>query len=348
VNIGVIVRDLLEAELDSWSRFLATAPGGSIYSSPGYLGALCRHGGGSFTVVAALRGEALVGGVALHVRPSRFGPWVGPRPFLHYNGIVLAPHATRYPSERTGRDLATLAALAESIAARGLGATSLHSTPPIVDVRPFLAAGWTATPRYTYIVQLRDLPAQWERVEQNLRRLVRRCERSGVVVEDADDPGELFQLHAAAVGHHGVPPYLPRDAFCAFVAELRALGLCRVYLARLPDGRAIAGQLVLTGAFSTTHTVVAGADPAHRESGVSAFLRWRVFESLAAAGYLANDLTDATLGSVTHFKSQFGGELVSSLEIDAPRSARFRLGSLVRRGLQGLRRQGKGARRRAS
>ena len=41
--------------------------------------------------------------------------------------------------------------------------------------------------------------------------------------------------------------------------------------------------------------MVAGADPEHRRSGVSAFLRWTVFEKLAAAGYLGNDLTDAAV-----------------------------------------------------
>lgn len=330
---------LQEADFDSWSRFIVEAPGGSIYSAPGYLDALCCHTGGAFAILAAFRGETLAGGIALHVRPSRFGPWVGPRPFLYYNGIVLAPHSTRHPSEATSRELATLQVLAADVGARGFGAVTLHSMHAIADVRPFLDAGWTATPRYTYVVQLRDLAAQWERVEENLRRLVRRCQQAGVTVSESDDAEELFRLHVAAVGHHGVQPYLPREPFLSFVGAIRRLGLCRIYLARPPHGPAIAGQLVLTGPFATSHTVVAGADPEHRRSGVSAFLRWTVFEKLAAAGYLGNDLTDAALGSVTHFKAQLGGDLAPSFDLDAPRSTRFRIGSRVREALRGVRRR---------
>jgi hypothetical protein len=59
--------------------------------------------------------------------------------------------------------------------------------------------------------------------------------------------------------------------------------------------------------------------------GASAFLRWRGFEALAALGYQANDLTDAALNPVTHFKSQLGGDLETALVLTAPQSLRRRV-----------------------
>jgi hypothetical protein len=100
----------------------------------------------------------------------------------------------------------------------------------------------------------------------------------------------------------------------------------------MPDGKVIASQLVLTCAHPLSHTVSAAADPEYLNLGVNAFLRWRAAESLAAAGHTANDLTDAALNPVTHFKSQLGGDLVMCHVVEGPRSARWKVWQAGKRG----------------
>src|SRR5207302_745750 len=114
-----------------------------------------------------------------------------------------------------------------------------------------------------------------------------------------------LQLHE----RKGAPLYLPKQAFERWFRRLKAAGLARLFQARLPEGRSIAAQITLLGPHPVAHTVSAGADVEFLNVGASAFLRWRAFETLAALGYRANDLTDAALNPVTHFKSQLGGEL---------------------------------------
>jgi hypothetical protein len=70
-------------------------------------------------------------------------------------------------------------------------------------------------------------------------------------------------------------------------------------------------------------------DPEHSRLGASAFLRWRGFETLAGLGCQANDLTDAVLNSVTHFKSQFGGNLETAFVLKAPPSPQQRAGQAI-------------------
>lgn len=48
-----------------------------------------------------------------------------------------------------------------------------------------------------------------------------------------------------------------------------------------------------------------------------------MFEDLAIKGYVSNDLTDAALGPVTHFKAQFGGKLAVSHVLEARVSPRY-------------------------
>ncbi len=320
------VEVLGEAGYDAWARFVAASPDGSVYSLPRYLEVLCRAAGGRFRVLAALQGEEIVGGVALYERDSRFGPYLSPRRLLHYNGVVMRRYATKYPSEQTARDLKTMGALAEALSQRGYAWATLNCTSTVGDVRPFLAAGWTATPNYTYVVSLQDSELVWSRIEQNLRRLVKRCQNDGVVVGVDEDFDAFYSLHAETMGRIEQQTYLGRKAFGQYFEALRTAGLCRLFQARLPGGALLAGQLVLLGPCPISHTVAAAADPSSLQMGATAFLRFKVFQALAEAGFAGNDLTDASLNPVTHFKSQLGGELRLCLALSGPRSWGYRLG----------------------
>jgi hypothetical protein len=321
---------LRETAFADWSRLVAASPDGSIYSTPEYLDTLCAVGGGRFRVLAAYRGDELAGGVALYERDSAFGTYVSPRLLLYYNGLVLRRYDTKYPSERTAREIKALTALEEALSHERYGGVELRSRATVADVRPFLVSGWAVNASYSYVVGLSDLAAQWSRVEQNLRRLIERCTSQGVTAAADDDFDSFFRLHAATMDRRAVAAYLPATAFRRYFERLRGQGLCQLYHARLPDGRVIATQLVLLGAHRVSHTVSAAGDPEFNKMGAAAFLRWKVFEALGGLGYAGNDLTDAMLNPVTHFKSQLGGELQLSLVLQSPGTRRYRWGTGAR------------------
>ena len=91
-----------------------------------------------------------------------------------------------------------------------------------------------------------------------------------------------------------------------------------------------------------THTVSAAADDdLQRTAGANAWLRWSVFEHLAAEGYAANDLTDASIVSVARFKSQLGGDLVQSVNCERPHSFTYAAQRRAQRALGLARRVGR-------
>lgn len=317
---------LAETQFAEWNQLLAEAPAGSVYARPEYLDALCSADDGRFRILGVRLGDLLLGGVALYEREGPFGRYVSPRLLLYYNGPVLRRHDSKYPSEQTARQLKALGALESWISRAGYGSVALKPRSPLYDMRPFLAAGWSASHHYTYVVRVSDLEQTRSRIEQNLRRLIDRGTRSDMVVTEDDDFESFFRLHARTMERVDFRVYLPAPAFQSYYTTLARQGLAKLFHARLPSGEAIATQLVLLG-HSVTHTVSAGADPAHLKSGVTPFLRWKVFERLAALGYSANDLTDAGLNPVTHFKSQLGGTLEPLLEMRCPPSVRYRLGT---------------------
>jgi len=327
VPADVTIDVLPETRYGEWNQLVAGSAAGSIYNTPDHLDALCSAAGGRYRILVARRGDELAGGVALYERDSVFGRYVAPRLLLYYNGIVLQRGETKYPSVETSRRLKTLAALEEALTTEGYARVELRNTAALSDVRPFLAKGWTARPSYSYVVPIADLTAAWGRVEQNLRRLVTRCAEHGMVVTDDDDFDSFFALHAATMERKDAAVYLPRPAFAAFVTRLLAPRLCRLFHARTADGRVVASQLVLLGSHPICHTVSAASDPEFNKLGVSAFLRWKAFEALSALGYRGNDLTDAALNPVTHFKSQLGGDLQVSFLLESRPTRRYRWGS---------------------
>jgi hypothetical protein len=330
VKAEIETRFLDPEEYSAWNDFVASSPDGSPFANTTYLDSFCAAAGGSYRVLVAEQGDSLLGGVALQERASRWGTVVEPRLMLQYNGFVLRAPQSSYPSIVTSQNVKILRALCEVIREQNYARCLLKSRT-LTDGRVFDQLGWRNWSTYTYLVPLNDLEAQWGLVEKNLRRLVGRGEREGLVVTDDDDFDRFFDLHLDTHRRKGAPLYLPEAAFRRYFEELSRAGKCRLFHARQPDGTSIAAQLVLIADHEVTHTVSAAADPEKQKLGANPFLRWRVFETLAAEGYSANDLTDATLNPVTHFKSQLGGILTPSLAVEVPGTATARFGRTLER-----------------
>lgn len=333
----VQTRELAPADYEAWRGLVAASASGSVYALPEYLTALCRATGASFRIVGAFLDGRLVGGVPLYESRARSGTTVANRLLLYYNGLVLGLPLRKYHSDQVAQELQVLEALAQDLESHGYAQVLLHNGPAVQDVRPFLARGWSERISYTYLLSMRDVPAQWERVDQNLRRLIGRCEREGVTYREDDDFDALFRLHLQTHRRKGAPLYLPEAVFRTYFRELAAAGLARLGHAVL-GGRVLASQLMLTGPRPVAHTVCAGADEEFLRLGASGFLRWHGALALSRDGYTVNDLTDAGLNPVTRFKSQLGADLTPTLTV--VRATRgFRLESALQSWRAGLRRR---------
>lgn len=324
MSAAIETAELSAQDYPAWERFVAAAPGGSVYAMPSYLEVLSSVTDGQVRVVAAQRGGEILGGIALYERQSPAGTYVAPRLLLYYNGLVLAAPRSTYPSQSTSLYLKIVAALDDWLAEQDYAHVTLKSRGDITDVRPFEARHWSIGTAYSYEVSCVDLETAFGRMESNYRRLVNRCERDGIALVSDDDFDTFFRLHHEVSQRKDAPLYLPRADFRTYFQRLRDRDLCRLYHARLPDGTAAASQLVLLGPHPVTHTVAAGASAEHLRSGAAVFLRWKAIEALAGDGYLGNDLTDAALNDVTRFKSQLGGDLRLSFVLTRPPSTRWR------------------------
>lgn len=320
-----IVRPLVESDYDAWLRLVATAPSGSIYACPDYLAALCHVTGAKFRIIGVFKGMELLGGMPLYETESPVGTVASHRLLLYYHSPVIREYATHYPSERISRQLAIIQSLLAFLKDQPLAHLRLHVRHPISDARPFLQAGWTVRPHFTYLVPIADLQAAWGKIEHNLRRLIERADSNGIVMTQDDDFDSFYRLHLETHKRKGAPLYLPQKSFERFYQMLREKNIGQLFQARLANGKAIATQLVLLGPNPVCHVACAAADAESLSLGSTPFLRWRVFQALSRMGYKGVDLTDAALNDVTHFKSQFGGDLIANWIAVRPETTRYRL-----------------------
>src|SRR5205823_11286478 len=112
---------LSEKDYACWNGLVAASAHGSIYSIPEYLEVLCAESNATFRILAAERAGELLGGIALFERTNPWGRYVTERLLLYYNGFVLKDHSSKYPSERTARDVHIMSALAEKLREAGYG-----------------------------------------------------------------------------------------------------------------------------------------------------------------------------------------------------------------------------------
>jgi len=318
------LREMVQREYDSWNRLVGVSPSGSVYALPAYLDVLCSSTGGSFSILGVFRGSELVGGMPLYGEQSRGGRMIYNRLLLYYLSPVIREYSGQHPYERTSRHLAILRAIEEYLRTLECSYLHLNFRHPIADVRTFLSDAWHVQPSYTYLVEIRDLEETWRLIEQNMRRLITRAQKQGLVFTDDDDFDSFFRLHAEIHERKGGPLYLPEASFRGYYERLKAQSLARLFHARLPNGRSVASQLVLTGPKPVAHTVCAGSSAEHLSTGSTPFLRWKSFERLSTLGYSWNDLTDATLNDVTRFKGQLGGDLVINWAVRRSPSIRYR------------------------
>jgi len=314
-----------EQEYGAWSKFVACSPTGSIYSMPEYLDILCSVVGGRFSILAVVKEEELVGGIALYETRTRVGPVISNRLLLYYNGIVVPAYSTRYESKRASQHIGILTCLRDTLDTSRYAHVLLQNRHWLNDIRPFLTTGWRVHPGYSYVVDLTDLDKAWARIDRNQRRLIERSRDRDTSLVENGEFSDFYRMHLNTHLRKGAPVYLPEAVFKKYVTRLRETNLGTLFHLTLSDGTSVASQLVLTGPHKTSHTVCACADENHLSLGSTPGLRWLVFQKLHTLGYAGNDLTDASLNEVTRFKGQLGGQLVLNFTLTRSDSFAFRL-----------------------
>jgi antitoxin (DNA-binding transcriptional repressor) of toxin-antitoxin stability system len=232
-------------------------------------------------------------------------PWLGP---------WIAPDA-RDPR-------ALLTTLAEQLPRADYFSQNL--TPDITDWLPLYWLGYSASTRYTYVID--DVGEQdrvWAGMRDKTRNSIRKGEKS-VTIRELREPGPLVDLVGRTFARQGMTaPVAPQVVARALGAAQAEKAGC-AFEAVDADGNRHAVVFIVWDAL-TTYYVMGGAEPTFRNSQATSALLWHAIKH---AGTVSRrfDFEGSMLPGVEPFFRGFGGAQVPYLAIRrASRRARVLL-----------------------
>jgi len=184
-------------------------------------------------------------------------------------------------------------------------------------VNPLLDLGVRNTLTQTYLIDLsRPQEELWQRLAPHCRTHVRRAEREGFLVREAQGPEDLekiYRLHLMTYHKNGIPPH-PQAYFRFIWERFAALGLARIFVAERE------GRLVAANNQACYKKALSGWTAASRADlptgGVNNLLHWAAIKQARQEGCLwyesGEGWPNAGRGKakgLTGFKKSFGGEL---------------------------------------
>lgn len=304
-----------------YARLWAASPQRSPFSHP----AAVRAFGAAFgfeTYVLAVAGASGELTAAVPVFEKRRGPFVASAlpPLCPVHTPLLA--ATPTEAETHGRGT-PLDALLAALAARYAQAT-LQLAPTLPDVRPLAWAGWTVTPRSTYVVPLGAAGDVLGAFSPTTRRLAQQNAMAYTVAEDPAFVADAVALTEASYRRQGLTSPVAPGVVAALVTAMADAGQVRV-VAATRGGVAEAVVALATDGRTAAHWI-AGSLP----GPAMAVLLGSLLPRLAAEGIVSVDLCGANLPTVAEFKRKFGGVLSSAPRATVVTSRALRLAARLR------------------
>jgi hypothetical protein len=228
-------------------------------------------------------------------------------PLTQFLGPWLAPPeaGTKYPTW-LGQQKELFGALIDALPACDYFSQKFH--PEIHNWQPFYWRGFSATVRYTYILEgMTDLDTVMSGFQENIRRDIRKAEKA-VTVEVADGVSELMEVSRKSLARAGhALPYSPQMLERVH-AVLRERNAGRVLVARDKQGAVHAAMLYCWDDRCTSY-VIGGGDPQLRNSGATSLLKWHAIQHAAALNGTF-DFEGSMIEAVERFVRAFGGRQV--------------------------------------
>jgi hypothetical protein len=311
-----------------WDAIVRASPQANPYSTSRWARAVHDAIGIEHDLWIVEKGEAWLGGVLVPVR-SRFGQRAGVvTPVTAYSSPVYAEslYKSALPSKVTANLIEVGKPLAEAVASSYSAARHVM-LPAVSDVRPWQWSGWTATPSYTFHLDIaRELP-----LSHSVRKHVQKCERNGAQVSDTWDFDAFWSVQESTVVRQGVRLGVTRDELFAMTDAMHRAGLAWMLTARDADGSVLSSRVLLgIAGTSTVFDWVAGSDATKLSTGASPWLMTKVAQEAARRGFTYWDLCGAQFESIAKFKGEFGGALVHGFVVSAPPSLAERAYGMAR------------------
>ena len=305
-------------EWPAWDSFVSQSPHGTLFHTTKWLSST----GTPFRIYGCYHHDTLVGGMVVEIVGRQAAGHsffttsteegqsadraVGHGFSCPYLGVVLPPPTKKYITTlRQHRNI--LKPLAIHVRDQFMSVDS-RMGPEVVDMEPFISAGYSISLRYTYRIDLSDLAIVWSNMTDKRRNDIRKAERDGCTIDNEGSMQDMASLYSGTFQRKG------RAARFNELADRRDKMLSadnqrRCFLARDRSGEVVAGIYMVWDEKCAYYLYGGyGVTAAHRGAGALAI--WEAIRYAGSAlGLSRFDLLGGGLGPIEQFMRDFGGLL---------------------------------------
>jgi hypothetical protein len=317
------VRTVEPDEWQAWDEFVRQSPVGTLFHTTRWLGTT----GVPFRIYGCFDDHGLAGGMVVEIvghqaaGHSFFTTWTDERQAsissergdtghmlnCPYLGIVLPPPLKKYVTTLT-QNRNIVSALAEHVRDEFARIRCIMG-PEVVDMQPFIWAGYTIILRYLYRVDLSNLDVVWSNMTDKRRNDIRKAERDGITVDDQGSVQDVLSLYKRAL--EGRQRFARSSELVDHRDEmLRSHNQCRSFVARDRSGEAVAGIHIVWDEKRAYYILGGyGRNVAHRGAGALAI--WNAIRYAGKnLGLPKFDMIAAGDLPLERFLRDFGGHLM--------------------------------------
>jgi len=273
-----------------------------IYSQPWWMDSIC--GVQNWDVWLFEQGGEVVAAMPYYLEDRSAGRYITKAPLTQNNGIIF-----KYPDgagfiAKAKFEEKVINAACDFVEDLGLAVYEQQYQTTFVNHLPFHWRGFSAIPRYTYLIEeTGDLEKVWGGLSSSYRKNVKKGKRNGVLREDLE-PELFYKEHAKVFERQGLSVPFSESLWSSLHAEASRRGRCKT-LAATVNGE-IASVLFLVWDDRSVYHLMGGTMPGYGQYETYNSLTWRGIE-LAHEKGLAYDFEGSMIERISKSFREFGG-----------------------------------------
>jgi len=311
---------------DKYSQFIADHPHGSIFHAPWWLDAIAGDHGWDCVITEDKANNVIAAMPYPTQKRMGFFNISTPLPFTQTLGPVITDKGSnRYKKESDYKK--TLFNLIDQMP--DFDFINYKLSPYLQNWLPFHWRGFHQTTAYTYMLDItKSEDDLLKDMKGSIRTDLKKAEQQhNLNVEYSDDCDQLYDLFVKSYARQNrCPPYsraILKSIHAACIDKQQG----QIMIARDDQGQIHAG-LFLVWDNTTTHYLVAGADPDFRHSAAQTYLLWQAIKYAKTKTPFFNFEGSMVEAIETHFRS-FGGERVPYHRVYRYRSFLLKLHAVI-------------------
>ncbi len=239
------VKVLNRGEFREWNDLVERSVQGTIFLRTDWLSVSSQAQNKSLKLFGFFKGEDLIAGCPVFFYRDRkvFRAASSSATMMPYGGVILANSSGCSIRRQAENYNSVVEALCRSLYAERCHSLRITLSPDLIDIRPFVWAGWAGRVRYTYYL---DLGGDFERsISKSARQSIKKAREGGFEVVSCKDPDLFYQLFAEMFREQGLKSPVNKSFFQAVVGLIDSKRIGDMRVAKAPTDEAAAVSIVL-------------------------------------------------------------------------------------------------------